>query len=332
MTLIAEMAFVGGAALLVAAIALVAMRNLGVCARATWAVATALGYVAGHATMMRAIGWFPAVGSLLRPGEARDWLPLAVLVATGITLLAIYAPEGWGRLAGLTAAALLVVAAPMRLLAGSVYVTSEWTGAERLAHLALLAACLGVVWLLLALRRDEESPSVSAGLLVLVALGAAAVLAMSGVAVYGQLSGVVAAALAGAMAGAWYCGQREAGRRRLGTSSTSDPATCDAEALAESVARAASASIGVGGAAGVVTLALGSLVLLGHYFAEVTALDALLVGVAAIVAAGWLPTSISQWRRTVAVVRTMLCVGAIGWAIARCLMASSGVATSPYGV
>ena len=66
--------------------------------RPAWALGVGLGYIVGSvAVTSRSAGLSPAVAKLVRPHEAHDWLPLAVLLAMGVTLLAAAAPRAWQR-------------------------------------------------------------------------------------------------------------------------------------------------------------------------------------------------------------------------------------------
>jgi hypothetical protein len=260
---------------LAAALAMmVVARQLGVRPRAAWAMAVGLGYVVGQAVVVgRTVGPGGALAKLARPHEARDWLPLLVLVAMGITLLGAAAPRTWQRwLVGL--GALLCVAAPARLLGNSARVVSEWTTGERLSCLILLGAAMATVWLVLSTARDDALPRVRAVLLVLVAAGTALVMTRSGSFSYGQLAGVVGAAVAGAAVAAWR---------------TMAP--------------------GVAGSAGVLTMSLGGLIVLGHFYAELSVATGALLVISLLGAGGWLPARVTDgplWRQVL--VRGALCL------------------------
>jgi hypothetical protein len=131
---------------------------------------------------------------LVSPREASDWLPHAVLLALGVTILATYAPRRW-QFGVIGLAALLAIGVPARLLAGPV--AQKWSTLEKFSHLGLLAATLSLVWLLLAAAPEDELPRLRQVLLVLASVGAAIVTTLSGSFSLGRLCGVVAAALAG---------------------------------------------------------------------------------------------------------------------------------------
>jgi len=163
----------------------------------TWAIAFSLAYVAAQLVLdARAAGAMPS--SLLSPREARDWLPAAVLLSLGWTVLAAYAPPTWRR-GILCLAVLLAIAVPVRLLAGPV--AQRWSLAEKLFHLALLSTAFGLVWWWLSSARPEEHPRARAVLAALVAASAAIVFTWFGSFTYGQLAGALAAAMLGAACG-----------------------------------------------------------------------------------------------------------------------------------
>lgn len=315
MTLAQEALVVLGAAFCAAILLMLACRALGMRSTVAWGVSLAGAYAAGQATMTRALGWSAALSSFVMPGESRDWLPSAAALAALITIVVEYAPKGWGRNVALGAGVLLVVGVPMRLLAGSVYVTQEWSTVEKLAHLATLAGCLGAVWWLLGSARENDAPRVRGGLLTATAIGAAIVLTKSGVAVYGQLAAVVGAAICGGAIAEWVAGRL---RGALGPENEA-PASPGRES-------------GISGAGGVVAMTLGLLVMLGHYFAEVRWVDAGLLGVGAVVGGGWLPAPLTRHAKAGAALRVAVCLGAVGWAVWRCLTSSPAGGASPYAV
>src|SRR5262245_45534172 len=105
-----------------------------------WANGAGIGYIVGQLGLAaRRGGVERVISTFIRPHEAADWLPLAVLLALGVTVLAIYAPRAWQRII-LVLAALMTIGLPLRLLAGSSFVTTKWSPLEKLAYIALLAA------------------------------------------------------------------------------------------------------------------------------------------------------------------------------------------------
>jgi len=179
--------------LVVAALAAFAARRLNAAPKTAWTCGIALGYIAAQFVLKSQAGIGVAVRSIIQPPEAADWLPLIVLVAGAISLMLI---RGW-RLA-LPLAAAFAFAVPMRLLAGHARIAREWSLYEKVACLSLMAAAVAVVWLLLATNDEEQPASGRLACVVIVAVGIAIVLTLSGVLVYGQLSAALAAALTGA--------------------------------------------------------------------------------------------------------------------------------------
>lgn len=273
--------------LVAAAAAAFVARRLRLRPQAAWAGGVGLGVVAGQLGLSSRAGFAAGLAALLRPHEARDWLPPAVLLAMSVTMLAVYAPRAWRRWI-VALAALVTIGVPVRLLAG--HVAQQWSAAEKLAHLTLLAAAIGLVWLLLATARDDEQPRVRAVLLVLVALGASFVIALSGSLEYGKLCGVAAAAVAGTAVCHWLCQWFP---------------RHDGPALPEPAAPGSD----LAGAAGVITFSLGSVVLLGHFYAGLTAANAALLALSLVAAGGRLPAVAAEgppWRH--ALIRTALCL------------------------
>ncbi len=286
-----------------AALVAVVARQLRCAPSATWACSTALGFIAGLIGLKSQAGLAFAVSSIVQPLEAADWLPLIILLALGTTLVLLAAPLAYRQLA-LAIAALFVFAVPIRLLSGNARLNSSWSGSEKVAGAVLLAATLGIVWRLLAAGSEPQRTASRLVFLVFVAVGAAAVATLSGVLVYGQACGALASALTGtALAtNAWKFLPLPLGVGRVAAggspwrgegalmsgAGTADPAS----------ARPRFAFDGLTGAAGIITFSLGSLILLGRFFAEVSTANALLLLVALSAAGAPLPNTIlgqSQW-------------------------------------
>ena len=188
------------------------------------------------------------------------------------------------------------------MLSGNVRLAGQWTALEKFAYLALLAATLGLTWLLLASGGKGRQSSARPFLLVIVTAATAVVLTLSGVFVYGQMCGALAAALAGT-----------ALARLLGATRSARAASVP---LALPV-RTGFHSNGLTGAAGVITFSLGSLILLGHFFAELSALNALLLAVSLSAAGGPLPSAFLRrpaWQQLA--LRTAACLLPLALAIA----------------
>jgi hypothetical protein len=190
-----ELFFVGLIPLVVAAAAAFALRRMRAPTRVVWSVGVGLGFVAGQCLLASRPGLAWALRSVLEPREASEWLPHAVLLAMGVTVVAAYAPRSWqSGILGL--AALVSIGTPARLLAGPM--AQQWSTLEKLCHLALLGAVVSLAWLLLASARDDAQPRLRQFLSVLIVAVSAVVISLSGSFALGRLGGILAAALGGA--------------------------------------------------------------------------------------------------------------------------------------
>jgi hypothetical protein len=156
---------------------------------------------------------------------------------------------------------------------------------------------------LLASARDDVQPRLRAGLLVVVASAASIVIALSGVLIYGKLCGAIAAAIAGAAAMmAWFDRRALRGLWQLS------------------------------GAAGVVTVLLGGLVVLGCFYGNLSPMNAALLFLALLAAGGRLPRAIvalPAWQQ--AAVRAGLCLLPLVVALVRAVgAAQAGMSAGPY--
>jgi hypothetical protein len=179
-------------------------------------------------------------------------------------------------------AAALCLAAPVRLLSGNL--AQHWTIPGKLVVLAVLTAALGSVWFLLASSDGERPTMVRSPLLVLVAVGTAIVVTQSGAVMYGLSSAALGAAVTGTALVLAF-------RRTATTASVAD-------------------------AAGIITLTLGSLIILAHFYAELTTTSAALL-LCSLAATGVpLPIVLRSpaWQRTAA--RLVLCVLPLAVAVA----------------
>jgi hypothetical protein len=221
-------------------------------------------------------GW-SAFEALTEPRVAQDWLSWAVVAAAVVSVVG--ASRTW-RLPVVPVLALIVCAAvPARLLWQSVYVRSEWSRVEAVLWLGGLAAAMWIVWMLFHTSNAASDPRVRLVLLLVVTLCTAVVLAMSGVLVYGLFAGATAAALVGTCA--WPVVRRDS---------------------------AADLSGGLAGGGGVLTVLVVGLILLGYFFAELTAINAVLLGLA-LTAVGWkMPTRLEARPKTALAVRMVTCL------------------------
>lgn len=282
-----ELLWVGIVPLSVALVAMLIARWIDAPRQAAWVVSLGLAIVVGQFGLDARSGMASAWTGITAPQEARDWLPCLVAIAAGLGLLAQSVPATACRWI-VPVACLFAAVVPARLLAGSVYVTRQWSIAGKFAVLAIWTSWVVAVWLTLAAGGRCGQAGLRGGLLVVVAGGMAVIVTLSGSFTYGELAGVVAAVVAGAML---------------------------AEAI---VARAASKATadGLSGAAGVLAVALGAILLLARYYAQLSNLNVLLLSVSVATAAGRMPT---PWPRTPAaraVLRIAACLVPLSLAMA----------------
>lgn len=289
-----------------------ALRWPQVSPRAIWASAVAGGFIVGLVGLKSEQGFVLALRSFAQPQEAAYWLPILVLLALGANLVLIAAPRS-GRWFASALAGFLTIAATLRLLSGYAGFTyNHWSAAGKLGCLALFTGTLGLLWTLLASKGDiaQKSPE-RQPLLVLVAVGMAVVLTLSGVFVYGEYCGAIAASITGAALACTVLG------------ATGSPGL--------SLSKPASASLGpstnsvgvfddfdaVSGAAGVLTFSLGGLIILGYFFASLTATNMVLLFISLAAAGTAFPAVLNNrpaWQRLAT--RSVLCLVPLAIAIA----------------
>jgi hypothetical protein len=277
--------------LAIAFLVALAVWRVGASPPVVWACGVGLGFIAAQIGLKNQLGLIAAIRGFVVPREPADWLPMIVVLAIGASLLLTVASRSY-RHHAIALAALLVIVVPVRLLSGNVRVTQIWSPLEKIVYLALLAATIGLVWLVLASGNDERPSLTRLVLLVVVTIGSALVLTLSGVLVYGQSTGAVAAAIAGT---ALAC---------LPVITRSN----------NSVYRLP--FVGLRGAAGVIALALGSLIILGHFTAGLTITNAALLLVSLVAAGAPTPKAIASqppWLQLV--FRTLVCLTPLAIAI-----------------
>jgi hypothetical protein len=291
----------------VAVVVALATRRLRFDPGVAWAAGIALGFVAGHVGLA-------GYRSLIEPREAVHWLPLAVLLATGIAMIANNTRHALGSLV-IALSAAITIGLPLRLLAGSAYVAFRWSLLEKLAYASLLSATFALTWLLLGSARDDEHPRLRPLLLIIVASGAAVVFALSGVFVYGELCGALAVAVTGTMA-----------------SAVADDTRYPRIHVPFFPLRAAPSPWRLAGAAGVVTCSLGGLVVLCVFYGKLTPVNAAMLLLSLVLAAGRLPRFIGSLPALQqAAVRIGLCLVPLAIALVRAaLAAQAGMETGPY--
>lgn len=277
--------------LAVAAIAAIVLLRSNAVPRVIWPSAIAVGFLTGQLAIKSEAGIGTALSRFMQPQEAVDWLPLIVLLALGVTAVINHA-SNFGRSRTIALAAALTLAVPVRLLSGNVRLTQHWSVFEKLVYLSLLAATLGVMWLLLSTENKEEPHLLRAALLTLVAVGTAIVTTLSGAFVAGLSCGAVAASIAGT---ALAC--------------TLLPFRFGSGATGSASAEQHSSSAGIAAAAPVITFSLGSLILLGHFYAYVTIMHAALLFLSLAATSVPLPNFLRRapiWQQAAA--RTLVCV------------------------
>jgi hypothetical protein len=274
------------------------------------AIGIGLGYIAGQVALASRAGVANALATLFEPREAADWLPYAVLLALGIAFFAAHAPPAWQRIDVLVTI-MLVIGLPLRLLAGSAYVTQSWSSLEKLAYLVLLAAILGLNWLILGTARDGEHSRLRPLLFSVIAVGTAVVVALSGVLVYAELCGAVAAATAGALAA------------QLPPAGFTDTHLAHANSSFDNFATA-----------GVLTCSLASLVVLGCFYGKLAPINAALVFVSMWLAGIRMPGVVAAWSPwQQAAVRIGLVLVPLVVAVARAAVAAqASMSSSPYAI
>lgn len=295
-----------------AAVITFALAWLQVSPRAIWAWAVAGGFVVGLVGLKSEEGMGVAIRAFTQPQEAAYWLPILVLLSLGVSLLLMATPQA-GRLFAVALAVFVTIAATQRLLGSYAgFHHNHWTVVGKLGCLALFAGTLGILWTFLASKGNparslpERQP-----LLVIVTVGTAVVLTLSGVLVYGSYCGAIAASLTGV---ALACSVLNAiGYTSAPTASTPEPLQ---------------ASSGVSGAAGVLTFSLGGLIVLAYFFASLTATNLTLLLISLAAAGTAFPSVFSNgptWRRLAT--RTVLCLVPLAIAV---LSVAAKQSASPY--
>jgi hypothetical protein len=206
-----------------------------------WPVAITGGFLAAQFALRGQTGFFESLRTFVEPHEAVDWLPHVVLLALGASTVIYLAPAQRPRLIALAAA--LCVAVPVRLLSGNL--AQHWSIIGKVVVLVSLATVFGLVWLLLAINDSERPAILRVALLILVTVGTANVVTQSGAFVYGLSCAALGAAIAGVVLVFAF--------------------------------RGVASSSGAAASAGVIAFTLGSLIILGHFYAELNTTNAALL-------------------------------------------------------
>jgi hypothetical protein len=259
------------------AIALV-LAQLRVSPPAVWAWGIATGFIVGMVALKSPAGFAAALRSFTVPHEAADWLPIVVLLVLGTSLLFLSTPPSRLRLV-IALAVMQSIAVPLRLLSGNVRLThNEWSPVEKVTYLLLLAATLGLVWRLLAGGRVERQAHARPPFLLLAAIGSAIVLTLSGVLIYGQYCVAIAASLTGTALACTF----------------GAPGSIASGATGSASAQTRFALTGLSGAAAVLTFSLGSLIILGYFFASLSGMNAVLLFISLAAAGAALPAAFAN--------------------------------------
>jgi hypothetical protein len=288
----------------IAVAALAGVWKLTANAASSWRTAAVASFLVGlWALDAQGVGVVNAIAKSMRISEARDFLPLMVILA--VIPDAVAAGGKRGAILGWIVRAGLCVFVPWRLLWGTRYLPKvapppnfdmgAWGPLEAVLWIGGVAAALLAVWSLVR-AENTEAPRLRSMLAVLAALAASATVAYSGSLTLGQLMGVLVAALTGCAVAAWWM---KVGR-------------------------------GPDAAAGPIAVACGGVLVLAHFFAELKLLYAALLLVGLAVGAGWFFPG-KKWSTPV---RCVVCLAAIGVAVGMARMdfaaAQAEAASNPY--
>jgi hypothetical protein len=273
-------------------------------AASSWRTAAVSSFLVGlWALDAQGVGVVGAISKSMRITEARDFLPLMVILA--VIPDAVAASGQGSAILGWILRAGLCVFVPWRLLWGTKYLpkvapppnfdTGAWGPLEGVLWVGGVAMMLLAVWSLMR-AENTEAPRLRSVLAVLVAFAAAVTVALSGSITLGQLLGVLVATLTGCALAAWWL----------------------------KLAR------GPDAAAGPVAIAFGGVLVLAHFLVELKLLYAVLLLVGLAVGAGWFFPG-KKWSTPV---RWVVCLAAIGVTVGMAGMdfaaAQSEAASDPY--
>jgi len=256
-------------------------------AASSWRTGLVVGIVVGiWALESRSVGISTAIAKSIRITEAKDFLPLVVILS--MVPDAIGAINRTGNIAGWVLRALFSILLPWRLLYGSSYLprdplpdvsfdTGAWSAGEAILWIGGLSLALFGTWASLRLEAFGSHPRLRSVLAITVMLATAATIALTGSLTYGQLTGVVAAALTA-------CATVSA----LGQFNRGPDAAC-----------------------GPVAISFGTLLVLALFFSNLSLLYALLLVAAMVVGAG----RFSPRMKYHALLRSGLCLALLGLAV-----------------
>lgn len=273
-------------------------------AASSWRTAAVVSFLVGLWGLdAQGVGMFGALSKSMRITEARDFLPLMVILA--VLPDAIAATNKQGAIIGWVLRAALCIFLPWRLLAGTKYLpkiapppnfdTGAWSTSETFLWIGGIAATVFAAWSLVRAENTEQSKLRSV-LAAITTFAASTTIAMSGSITYGQIMGVLVAALAGCALATWWW--------KLGR--------------------------GPDAAAGPIVIVFCGVLILAHFFAELKLPYAVLLIVAFAVGAGWFFPG-KKWS---AYARVAVCLAAIGiaggMAAADFAAAQAEAASNPY--
>jgi hypothetical protein len=273
-------------------------------AASSWRTAVVASFLIGMwALDAQGVGVVGAISKSMRITEARDFLPLMMILA--VIPDAVAAGGKGGAILGWILRAGLCVFVPWRMLWGTKYLpkvapppnfdTGAWAPLEAVLWIGGVAAALLAAWSLVR-AENTEVPRLRSVLAMLVGFAAAMTVALSGSITLGQLMGVLVAALTGCALAAW----------RLKVGRGPDAAT------------------------GPVAIAFGGVLVLAHFLVELKLLYAVLLLVGLAVGAGWFFPG-KKWSTPV---RCVVCLAAIGVAAGMAGMefaaAQAEAASNPY--
>lgn len=285
----------------IAVTALAGVWKLTANAASSWRTATVASFLVGMwALDAQGVGVISAIAKSMRITEARDFLPLMVILA--VIPDAVAASGKGGAILGWIMRAGLCLFVPWRLLWGTRYLpkvapppnfnTGAWTPVEAVLWIGGAAATLLAVWSLVR-AENTEVPRLRSVLAVLVTLAASATVALSGSITLGQLMGVLVATLTGCAFAAWLL---KLGR---GPDATTGP----------------------------IVIAFGGVLVLAHFFAELKLFYAALLLLGLAVGAGWFFPG-KKWSTPV---RCVVCLATIGMAVGLASMEFlTSETTNPY--
>lgn len=289
---------------IIAVAALAGVWKLTKNAASSWRTAAVLSFLVGlWALDAQGVGVGGAISKSMRITEARDFLPLMVILA--VIPDAVAAGGKGGAILGWILRAGLCVFVPWRMLWGTKYLpkvapppnfdTGAWEPLEGVLWIGGVAAALLAVWSLVR-AENTEAPRLRSVLAVLAAFAASTTVALSGSLTLGQLMGVLVATLAGC---ALVCWLLKVGR-------------------------------GPDAAAGPIVIAFGGVLVLAHFFAELKLLYAVLLLAGLAVGTGWFFPG-KKWSTPM---QCVICVAAIGVAVGLAGMefaaAQAEAASNPY--